>query len=72
MNKGWQSFVLGTLCRRSRWKSEDVFYVSINMILSWVVVAAFPRELSFMTFLKVGFVQRAEQGKMILEKWNLF
>jgi|ETN01SMinimDraft_1059929.scaffolds.fasta_scaffold00041_7 hypothetical protein len=42
------------------------------MILSWVVVAAFPRELSFMTFLKVGFVQRAEQGKMILEKWNLF
>ena len=50
----------------------DVFYVSINMILSWVVVAVFPQELSFMTFLKVGFVQRAEQGNMILEKRKSF
>ena len=42
------------------------------MILSWVVVAVFPQELSFMTFLKVGFVQRAEQGNMILEKRKSF
>jgi hypothetical protein len=42
------------------------------MILSWVVVAVFPQKLSFITFLKVGFVQRAEQEKDDFRKKEIF
>ena len=66
------TYVFGTRFWRFKWKNGDVCYVSTNMILNWVVVALFQQELSFMTSLRIGFVQHAEQGKMILEKWNLF